>query len=395
MIASIVDTHPRAVQTADPDRHVVFVIRSLNIGGAERQLIELARGLVARGWRVEVISFYAGGALKPELDAAGIAVEDLAKGGRWDILAFGRLVRRLRRIDAPIVHAYLGEANLIVAGLRPFVRSRVVVWGVRSADLSRSRQDWLSGLIGRINRRLARRADLIICNSRAGLDAHAADGYPSGRMTVIPNGVDTQRFVPDPDARHRVRDEWEVGSDELLVGLVGRLDPIKGHDPFLRAIAPLVARHRVRVVLVGTGPEAYQMSLEQLTRELGIQDWVMWSGPRTDMPAVYAALDLLVSASFGEGFSNVIAEAMSTGVPCVVTGVGDSADIVGAMGWVARPDDVEDLRRAIDAALGTSPEERASRSGRSRAHIIEAYDTERLIERTASRLSETLATTRR
>ncbi len=167
------------------------------------------------------------------------------------------------------------------------------------------------------------------------------------------------------------------------------------HEPFLRAIAPLAGTHRVRVVLVGTGPETYQASLERLTTELGIHDRVTWSGPRTDMPAVYAALDLLVSASFGEGFSNVIAEAMSTGVPCVVTGVGDSADIVGDMGWVARPDDVEDLRRAIDAALSTPAEERAARSVRSRAHVIEAYDTEQLIERTASRLSETLATTRR
>jgi glycosyltransferase involved in cell wall biosynthesis len=221
------------------------------------------------------------------------------------------------------------------------------------------------------------------------MEAHAADGYPAARMTVIPNGVDTHRFAPDERARERVREEWTIGPDETLLGLVGRLDPVKGHEVFLRAFAPIAASARIRAVFVGTGPTDYQAGLQTLARELGIADRLTWSGPRTDMPAVYAALDLLVSASFGEGFSNVIAEAMACGVPCVVTDVGDSADIVADAGWVCRPDDIEDLRRAMGVALA-STEERRQRSRRSRERIVSTYDTQRLVERTANQLRDTL-----
>ncbi|MEZ4597305.1 MAG: glycosyltransferase [Chloroflexota bacterium] len=340
---------------------VAFVIRSLGIGGAERQLIELARGLSAQGWAVEVIAFYPGGALRPELEKAGIAVRDLSKRTRWDLVAFVRLVRILRRSRASVVHAYLGEANLVVATLRPLLGGRAIVWGIRSADLSRSRQDWLSGVIGRANRWLARRADLIICNSRAGLEACVADGYPEARMTVIPNGVDTRRFAPDADARASVRQAWGVAPGDALIGLVGRLDPIKGHELLLRAVAALTERQPWRVVMVGTGPEAYRAEMEALAERLGVSDRVIWAGPRTDMPAVYASLDLLVSASHGEGFSNVIAEAMATGVPCLVTDVGDSAVIVGTTGWTCPPGRVErTCRDALEQAL-CAPDERRAR----------------------------------
>jgi len=368
---------------------VTFVIRSLGLGGAERQLIELARGLMTRGWTVRVVAFYPGGELRPDLERAGVPVEDLAKRGRWDLLSFARLVRILRRERAPIVHAYLGEANLVVAALRPLLACRVVVWGIRSADLSRNRQDWLSGVIGRLNRLLARRADLIICNSGAGMRVHAAEGYPAARMTVVPNGVDTQRFAPDPDARARVRSEWRVEPGELVLGLVGRLDPIKGHEVLLRAMAPSAAEARLRVVFVGTGPDDYREGLAALATQLGIADRVVWAGPRTDMPAVYAAMDLLVSASHGEGFSNVIAEAMACGVPCVVTDVGDSADIVGDVGWTCPPDDPAALGAAIGQAV-REPATLAERGGAARARIVGTYDTQRLIERTAERLTTTL-----
>jgi glycosyltransferase involved in cell wall biosynthesis len=373
---------------SEPRRQVAFLIRSLNIGGAERQLIELASGLREEGWRVDVVTFYPGGALWDELERRRVPVEHLAKRGRWDVIGFEiRLLRTLRRLRSPINHGYMGEANLMLTVSRPLLRKTRVVWGIRSADLSMAREDWLGRLLGRINTRMARRADLIICNSRSGMDLHARDGYPIDRMIVIPNGVDTVTFSPLTDAGRAVRDEWSVRSDETLIGIVGRLDPIKGHDILLRAVAPLMANSPVRVACVGTGPDAYRVDLAELASALGVASRVIWAGPRSDMAAVYNALDLSVSASHGEGFPNVVAEAMACGTPCVVTAVGDSAEIVGDAGWVCPPGDIPALRAAIASAL-SDPASRTRHGIRGRQRIVEHFSTRRLVQTTAERLLE-------
>lgn len=378
-------SRPASATSATPGR-VVFVIRSLTIGGAGRQLIEIAAGLAAIGWSVDVVTFYPGGGLKPELDERGIRVRDLQKRGRWDLTSFARLARLLRRIDAPVVHAYSGEANLMVAVLKPLLRGSKVVWGIRASDLSRSRQDWLSSVLGWVNRRLARRADLIICNSRSGMELRLAEGYPRDRLVVVPNGIDVRRFTRDPVARDAVRAGWGVGEADILLGLVGRLDPVKGHDVLLRAVGPLLSTMAARLVLVGDGPDEYRAEMDAIARAEGIADRVVWAGPRTDMPAVYSALDLHVSASHGEGFPNAVAEAMACEVPCVVTDVGDSAELVGDTGWVCAPDDVEGLRTAITTAL-EARDGLQERGERARRRIVEQFDTDALVARTADLLS--------
>src|SRR5204863_331451 len=111
-------------------------------------------------------------------------------------------------------------------------------------------------------------ADLIICNSTSGLEHHAERGYPRGRMVVIPNGIDHEAFAPDPAARRAIRAGWGVPDSDRLVGLVGRLDPMKDHPTFLRAAA-LVASERpgVRFVCVGHGPASAREPLERLAAE--------------------------------------------------------------------------------------------------------------------------------
>jgi glycosyltransferase involved in cell wall biosynthesis len=137
-----------------------------------------------------------------------------------------------------------------------------------------------------------------------------------------------------------------------VIGMVGRLDPMKDHSNFLRAAA-LLSRDRIdlRFVCVGGGPRDYSDRLERLGIELGLEKRLIWEGTRSDISEVYNAFDLATSSSSGEGFPNVVAEAMACGIPCVVTDVGDSAAIVGMLGIVVPPADPERLARAWDMAL--------------------------------------------
>jgi glycosyltransferase involved in cell wall biosynthesis len=207
------------------------------------------------------------------------------------------------------------------------------------------------------------------------------------RMVVIPNGIDSERFRPDAAARAELRREWNVSDDHVLVGIVSRLDPKKNHAAFLRAaVAVLAERDDVTFVCVGDGPAEYRAALVRLASDLKLDDHLVWAGARLDMPRVYNALDLIVSSSsWGEGFPNVVAEAMASGVPSVVTDAGDSVLVVGDTGWICHAHDVDDLSRVLKLAI---PDKQALRAHgeRARERIVSQFSIERLVRTTSERL---------
>jgi glycosyltransferase involved in cell wall biosynthesis len=335
---------------------IVFLLRSLDICGPVRQAIELAVGLKRHGWEVTVVTFYGGGRFADELVSRGVCWRTANKRGRWDVLPFVRRLSRLLRDERPdIVHGYTLVPNILAALVRPTLPGVRIVWGIRSATLlSPNRFDWLTLSLFPVACALSRSADLLISNSRAGRLFHIKLGYPSTRIVVIPNGTDTDVFRPDQVARREVRAQWRVGDDEILVGMVARLDRRKDHATFLRAAAELAVEDRkLKFVCVGDGPDLYRTTLSKLGSTLGLDRCLIWAGERIDMPRVYNALDLAVLSSCTEGCPNVITEAMATGVPCVVTDVGDSAKIIGDQRLVCPSRDPRLLAQTLrDAAVG-------------------------------------------
>ena len=152
---------------------ITFLVRSLDLGGAERQLVELATGLHRSGWRVEVLTFYPNGPLEPDLRTAGVPIVTLNKRGRWDVICFWRLARHLRRHVPDIAHGYLSVPNMLLVLLKSRSRTRVV-WGVRASNMDLSHYDWLSRIEFFAAATLSRFADLVICNSHAGRAYHVA-----------------------------------------------------------------------------------------------------------------------------------------------------------------------------------------------------------------------------
>jgi glycosyltransferase involved in cell wall biosynthesis len=363
-----------------------LLIRQLNQGGAQRQLVELVAGLDKRRYAVSVVTFYSGGVFERELRAIpGVTLVCLDKRGRWDLAGFAwRLATQLRALAPDVLHGYLPTANLLAVAARPLLRDVRVVWGIRSSDMDLARYDWLTRVHGWLEAKFAGSADLIVLNSRAALDYHVRRGFPAENCLVVPNGIDTRRFSHDADAGREIRAEWGVDATTPLIGIVARLDPMKDHRTFLEAAARLRAvRDDVRFVCVGRAPAGTGESLREVAKTLGVEDAVIWAGAREDMPSAYAAFDVCTLCSaYGEGFPNVVAEAMSCGVPCVVTDVGDAAAIVGDTGVVVpprRPDLLaEAWRSVLDDAGRADPE----RQARLRARVQENFDSARLIERT-------------
>ncbi|MDH4195675.1 MAG: glycosyltransferase, partial [Nitrospirota bacterium] len=298
----------------------------------------LAKRLRKRGHDVVVVLFYPGGPLEGKLQNAGIRIRQICKRGRWDLLPFFvRLTHAVREENPDILHAYLTDPNIVSVFLKPMLPRGKIVWGVRSSGMEIYRYGWFAGLSFKVSCWLARFADAIIANSYSGCAYHVAMGYPEKKSYVIPNGIDIDRFRPDPEMRKLVRAEWGVTEDQTLIGLVARLDPMKDHGNFLNAAALLKQRREYfRFVCVGRGVDArYRDSLHDLAEKLQISKYIIWVDLTMDISRIYCALDLLVSSSaYGEGISNVIGEAMASGVPCVATDVGDSSWLVGDLGEV-------------------------------------------------------------
>jgi glycosyltransferase involved in cell wall biosynthesis len=373
-----------------PEMHknpsILFLSRSLGRGGAERQLVLLATWLHDMGWRVAVACFYAGGPFQRDLEQAGVPVIDLAKRGRWDVLGFvWRLLGVFRKFEPVIVHGYLPVPNmlsLLARWARPSVR---VVWGVRASNVDLSQYDWLSRLTFWLQCRLARSADLIIANSSAGMAHHVAHGFPQRVMRVIPNGIDTSRFRFGAAGRERMRREWGVPESAVLVGLVGRLDPMKDHPTFLKAAACLASVDpKWWFVCVGDGAADYWAKLQRKAAELGIGQRLIWAGACDDMPAAYSALDIAASSSYGEGFSNVVSEAMACGRPCVVTDVGDSAWIVGELGVVVPPRNPVALAAGIESLIARLETQGDELRRAAREQIELQFSVAKLVEKTTS-----------
>jgi len=366
---------------------IAFIIRSLDCAGAERQLVTLAKGLDKQRFNATVLYFYSGGylPLDKDLKDSGISILCLQKRGRWDVFGFFcRLVHYLKQINPKVLHGYLGDPNLLTIFLKPFFPSTLTIWGIRDSIDRCTSNDWLSRLLFKLECLLSRFANLIIANSHAGRAYHLEHGFPADKMVVIPNGIDTERFQPNPEAGARLRAEWGILENAILIGRVGRLNPMKDHSTFLRA-ATLLCKDRqdVRFVCVGSGPESYTRELYQLADELGISEKVVWAGARADMPAVFNALDIATSSScYGEGFPNVIGEAMACGVPCVVTDVGDSAWIVGDTGVIVPPKNPEALTAGWSSLLALTLTERVVLKEKVRKKIVENFCVNKMVQTT-------------
>lgn len=377
---------------------IAFLIPSLDAGGAQRQFVQLATGLSRRGHEITVITFLPGGRYWDELaNCQAVRVVALGQRRRQDRLALGPrllpLIGRLRQVlrqERPdVLYSALHIANLL-AWLATFGgRKLPLVWGVRA-----SHQDlpWRRRLPFECCRLLSGSVDLVIANAHSGLSAYSAVGYSGRNSAIIANGIDTDLLYQDRRSGEILRREWKVANHEVLIGVVGRLAPVKDHATFLAAAAQLVCRGAsdLRFVCVGGGPDGDRKRLLRLAADLGLEPYTIWAGERRDMPRVYNAIDFLCLPSRSEAFPNVVGEAMACGVPSVVTDVGDAAIIVGEFGVVVPPGDATALAKGLERLLAITDTDRRKLENRCRQRIIRCFGLSHMLSETERVLVELL-----
>jgi glycosyltransferase involved in cell wall biosynthesis len=292
------------------------------------------------------------------------------------LLPFLRLFKLMLKIHPDIVQTWMYHADLVGGVAARLVGIKRVVWALRSSNLSESLNKRSTLNVVKICSAISPwiPQHILSCSNRAA-EIHADLGYSRGKIKFIANGFDLRVFHPDEEAKVSVRRELGLPPNALLVGLMARYDSQKNHTGFISAAA-LVHRStpHVHFLLAGTGVDKSNQALAQLISDHYLKNHIHLLGRRTDMPRLMASLDVLASSSYGEAFPNVLGEAMACGVQCVVTDVGDSAEIVGDTGRVVLPGDMEGLARHIQEVLSLPVEEKARLGQQARARVAANYE---------------------
>ncbi|MDX2204673.1 MAG: glycosyltransferase [Hyphomicrobiaceae bacterium] len=366
---------------------ITFVIGSLMVGGAERQLSLLARSLAARGWSVRVFALEASGPLLSELERAGIeALDGGVRSGRGTRLvrllsllrAQVRLTRHMRACRPDVVHAFLPLTNFMGALAGRAMRVPFVVTSKRALASHQDRHPslrWLDHVANRLSHR-------VTANSRAvALDCAARDGYDASRIAVIRNGIDFSRYEGNAARREAMRAELGVTDADQAIVFVANLIPYKGHTELIDALARLAPEHpRARLFLVGDD-RGIGGALRQQAEDRGVAGRLDIIGQRSDVPDVLAAMDIGVMASHEEGFSNALLEKLAAGLPVVATNVGGNPEALDGMPScrLVQARDAPDLARGIAAVLSGLDEARAGADVRRRL-IRERYSVAAMVD---------------
>ena len=372
---------------------ILFFVRDLGIGGSQRQLAALATGLARRGHDVTALLLYAGGELEPAVADSGVRLLSIGKSSRWHAVGpLAKIRRVLLRENADLLYAFLPTQTTLAALLLPGKLKTRLVFGVRASGVQLDRYDYLNALTYRSEAWLARRAHLIIANAQSVRADAIERGFPRERIAVVANGIDTDAMRPDAAAGGTLRKERELSRGTFVIGCVARLDPMKDHANFLAAAAQFMVKNPdARFVCIGDGPAHYRDELNALAHSLGVADRVLWIGQMRDIKAAFNAFDIAtLSSAFGEGFPNVIGEAMACGVPVVATDVGDARAIVGQLGEIAPPGQPALLCAGWERLRERLTKERALRKA-ARDTIVTNYGLEAMVERTERLLQQVAA----
>jgi len=362
---------------------VVHIITGLNVGGAEMMLYKLLAEMDKAQFSSEVISMTDIGPVGKKIAALGISVRALGmRRGIPSPWGLFKLIKCLRQAKPDVIQSWIYQADLISAIAAKLAGNIPLVWGIRSSNLDASVNKRSVILIAKICAWISFWLPTkILCCSNASLTVHKALGYDDKKMLVLTNGFNVEQLKPSDVAGRTLRTELGLDSSALLVGMAGRFDPQKDHFNFIQAASIVASQNdRVYFILCGDGIDEHNNPLNAWISGAGLAGRLHLLGLRNDMPELMAALDIYASSSCGEGFPNVVGEAMACETPCVVTDVGDCALMVGDTGVVVPPSDAEALAQALLEMLATTGQQRNEWGRRARQRIVDKFSIAKIAD---------------
>lgn len=367
---------------------ILHISSAQAFGGGERYFADLANVLATRGHEVFAVVRPDSPLITELSNLPAQNVVPLPLRNALDAKSAGRLASFVGRHKVQLIHAHMGRDYPLAAYA-----------GRRNPDAQLIVTRHVLFPLNRLHRfTLSRVARVIAVSEAVGRQLCMQKIVPRDRVTVVHNGIDIIRF--EKAMREFDREEfcrrWDVPEKSTLVGSVGALNPLKGHDDFLQAAARVAHIFPTAFFIVAgvdvTAGQINRANLEQLVRKLKLESRVRFIGKMNDVAPLFCALDVFISASHSESFGLAIAEAMATGTPVVATETEGAKEIIrdGETGLLVAVRDIGALADAIGALL--SDEERRQRIGESgREEVKLRFSLERMVDATEQIYQESLA----
>jgi glycosyltransferase involved in cell wall biosynthesis len=353
------------------------IIDSMNFGGAEVLLRDLARGLLTRGYRVSV-RYITHGPIAEELESMGIPTVRLPKLALVDPVLIWRMLAEILQEKPDIVHTHLFKSDIHGRVAARMTGKPVVISTLHNCH------NWAKNpILGNIYGITSRLADQIVAVSEEVRDYAVRYAHiDPKRVTTIPNAIPLDRFEDTQPSGAIIRQEFNIPGDAPLIGIIARLTEQKDHETFLRAAARILEHiPETRFMIVGDGP--LRSSLEKLALSLGIRNSVVFGGVRKDIPSILSALDILVFSSRWEGLPVALLEGMASHLPVVATAVGSIPAVLDneVTGTLVSPANSDEIAQAcIRLIKDPSLRQQMGRAGYTK--ILENYSLDSMIDKT-------------
>jgi glycosyltransferase involved in cell wall biosynthesis len=371
----------------------MHLITGLGTGGAETTLSKLLSLMDRKRYQSVVYSMTDPGPVADTIRNDGVEVHSLGmKRGVPDVRALARLVREMRKWRPMVLQTWMYHADLL-GGIAGWLCGRVpVVWNIRHGELRRGSDRAITIRVAQLCARLSLRLPArIVCCAETSRIIHAGMGYLDTRMVVIPNGFDPEHYKPEPEARNLCEALFDIPAETEVISLIARFHPLKDHRTFLEAASLFAAEYpHARFVMCGEGTDTNNQELMSLIDRLQIRKNTILLGCRTrdEIALIMARSILTTSTSRGEGFPNVVGEAMACGTICVVTDVGDSARIVGDCGIVVQPGSANELAEGWRKVMSMEAGRRRMKGLAARRRVEEHFALPAVVKRYEDLYSE-------
>lgn len=360
------------------------MIGSLQLGGAESQLLMLVRELTRRNICCEVFVLEASGVLRGAFDEIGVPVYS----GRFDSTAtfFLKVLLLIRATwiltciarRATILHAYLPLTNFMGACAGYLAAVDRIITSRRGLGNHQKSHPWWK-LFDKIANALS---DVVVVNSlMVAADTIRRDGIRHDKLVCIYNGLDAKRFQQELPFRATVRQSLELKDEQVVLIIVANLIAYKGHAELIDALAKLAPRFPdLRLLVVGQD-NGIGDALKARAQNLGVGDLIQWLGLRRDIPRLLAAADIYTCTSHEEGFSNSLLEALASGKAVVATRVGGNAEMLeeGALGLLVQPHDSDGFVTSLGELIA-DPARREWLGRCAAARVAQCYAFEQMVD---------------
>ena len=361
---------------------LLHTITGLNIGGAEVMLARFLEKFEDERYASSVLSLLPFGALRTQIAETMADVYSIGMSRNpWpsDLYQLARLVGR---VEPDIIHGWMYHGNL-AATLGSIVGRAFapIIWSVHHSVADLDNELPATRRLIRLCSRISPGTSAIVYCSSVAAAQHEALGFDPRRTVVIPNGIDCSQFRIDASASAKLKKRLVIPAERIIIGHVSRYHPMKDQTRLVQAIAQLVSGgYDVQGVFVGAGHS--QGEVRKAAREFGIDERITTRETRRDIVDFIAGFDLCaLSSAWGESFSLATAEAMSCGVPAVVTDVGDCPFLVGETGIVVPPRDTEALAAGLATLLDLGRDGRRRLGALARQRVKEHFSLARYVQR--------------